>query len=284
MAAGHQNGPVGAVDEDRRAVRGQVARRGGRGRRRGGAGAGRRGLRRRRATVTRPRRPSRRPSPPSRTTSTRRSPTRSKAGRRCGRPTCRCSPTRTPTAPPGTKVIPGLARALPKITDGGRTYTLFLRKGLRYSDGTPVRASDFGATIERMIAMNSPGDAVLHRHRRRRTVRRRRRHGGIAGIEADDKTGRIVIHLVEPRSTFSNELAMLFAAPLPADTKHEDLSGRPAAGHRPLRDRRLEAGQLLGIPAQPGVGEGQRQAAAADPRRALRRDRRERDQRTPRRR
>ena len=43
----------------------------------------------------------------------------------------------------GTRLIPGLARALPKISDGGRTYTLFLRPGLEYSDGTPVRASDF---------------------------------------------------------------------------------------------------------------------------------------------
>ena len=56
----------------------------------------------------------------------------------------------------GAKVIPGLARALPVIGDGGHTYTLFLRKGLRYADGTPVRASDFRSTIERVIAMNSP--------------------------------------------------------------------------------------------------------------------------------
>jgi peptide/nickel transport system substrate-binding protein len=126
----------------------------------------------------------------------------------------------------GTKVIPGLARAMPKITDGGRTYTLFLRQGLHYSDGTPVRASDFPATIERTLAMNSPGTPfytdIVGAERFSRTKK-----GGIAGIEADDKSGRIVIHLVEPRGTFDNELAMLFAAPLPADTKHEDLSAKP---------------------------------------------------------
>jgi peptide/nickel transport system substrate-binding protein len=132
----------------------------------------------------------------------------------------------------GTKVIPGLARALPKITDGGHTYTFFLRPGLRYSDGTPVRASDFGATIERVIAMNSPAtpfytDIVGAEHFSKT------KKGGIDGIEADDKTGRIVIHLVQPRSTFSNELAMLFAAPLPADTKHEDLSEHPPPGTGP---------------------------------------------------
>jgi peptide/nickel transport system substrate-binding protein len=132
----------------------------------------------------------------------------------------------------GTKVIPGLARALPRITDAGHTYTLFLRQGLRYSDGEPVRASDFRATIERVIAMNSPATPfytdIVGAEQFSKT-----KQGGIPGIDADDKSGRIVIHLVEPRSTFTNELAMLFAAPLPADTKRKDLSGDPPPGTGP---------------------------------------------------
>lgn len=132
----------------------------------------------------------------------------------------------------GTKVIPGLARALPKITDGGRTYTLYLRPGLRYSDGTPVRASDFRSTIERVLAMNSPAtpfytDIVGAEHFAET------KHGGIPGIVTDNGSGRIVIHLVAPRSTFTNELAMLFAAPLPAGTKREDLSASPPPGTGP---------------------------------------------------
>jgi len=43
----------------------------------------------------------------------------------------------------GSEVIPGLARCLPRIIDHGRTYVLYLRKGLLYSNGEPVRASDF---------------------------------------------------------------------------------------------------------------------------------------------
>lgn len=132
----------------------------------------------------------------------------------------------------GTEVIPGLARAMPKISRDGRTYTLFLRKGLRYSDGTPVRASDFRATIERVIAMNSPGTPfyvdIVGAEAFSKT-----KEGGIPGIQTDDATGRIVIHLVQPRSTFTNELAMLFAAPLPADTKRKDLSGDPPPGTGP---------------------------------------------------
>jgi peptide/nickel transport system substrate-binding protein len=132
----------------------------------------------------------------------------------------------------GTKVIPGLARALPTIGDDGRTYTLVLRKGLHYSDGTPVRASDFRATIERVLAMNSPGSPfytdIVGAERFAKTKK-----GGIVGIDTDDKSGRIVIHLVRPRSTFTNELAMLFAAPLPADTPRKDLSADPPPGTGP---------------------------------------------------
>jgi peptide/nickel transport system substrate-binding protein len=132
----------------------------------------------------------------------------------------------------GAQLIPGLARAMPKITDGGKTYTLYLRKGLRYSDGTPVRASDFGATIERALAMNSPGSPfytdIVGAEKFAET-----KVGHIGGIDSDDATGRIVIHLVEPRGTFSNELAMLFAAPLPAGTKRTDLSANPPPGTGP---------------------------------------------------
>ena len=57
----------------------------------------------------------------------------------------------------GSEVIPGLAEDLPKITNGGKTYTLTLRKGLKYSDGTPVKASDFQNAVERMYKVDSGG-------------------------------------------------------------------------------------------------------------------------------
>ena len=63
----------------------------------------------------------------------------------------------TPAATAGSEVIPGLAKSLPKITNGGKTYTLFLRKGLKYSDGTPVKASDFTYAVERLFKLNSGG-------------------------------------------------------------------------------------------------------------------------------
>jgi peptide/nickel transport system substrate-binding protein len=47
----------------------------------------------------------------------------------------------------GYQVVPGLISSMPKISRGGRTYTMTLRKGLRYSNGKAVRAKDFKCTM-----------------------------------------------------------------------------------------------------------------------------------------
>ena len=120
----------------------------------------------------------------------------------------------------GSRVVPGLAAAMPKISDGGRTYTMSLAKGLEYSNGTPVRASDFKSSVERLFKLNSSGSfyytviegaEAFQKHKAKE----------ISGIETDDKTGRIVIHLTEPQGSFEDLLALLFTAPVPADTPDE---------------------------------------------------------------
>ena len=42
----------------------------------------------------------------------------------------------------GTQLVPVLAVAVPRPTDGGRTYRFVLRRGIRYSNGKPVRPAD----------------------------------------------------------------------------------------------------------------------------------------------
>ena len=126
----------------------------------------------------------------------------------------------------GSKVIPGLAKSLPEISNGGKTYTLMLRKGLKYSDGTPVKASDFTFAVERMIELNSGGSpfytSIVGAEKFLETKK-----GGIPGIKTNDETGEIVINLTEPRGTFNNELGLMFVAPLPPDTPIKNLSADP---------------------------------------------------------
>lgn len=143
----------------------------------------------------------------------------------------------------GGEVVPGLATGLPKISDGGRTYELTLSKGLRYSNGEVVKASDFKATIERVFRLNSPGspfyEDIVGAEQFAKT-----KQGGIPGIEASDATGEITIHLVQPRGTFENELALPTAAPLPAKTAAEDLTLHPPPA----------TGPYALVKAQPGRG------------------------------
>ncbi|HEV2874116.1 MAG TPA: ABC transporter substrate-binding protein, partial [Thermoleophilaceae bacterium] len=40
-----------------------------------------------------------------------------------------------------SSLIPGLAEEMPTISEDGKTYDLTLRKGLKYSDGSPVKAA-----------------------------------------------------------------------------------------------------------------------------------------------
>jgi YVTN family beta-propeller protein len=60
----------------------------------------------------------------------------------------------------GARLVGGLAADVPKPTDGGRRYVFRLHRGLRYSDGTPVRAGDFRASVERASILGR-GSGVL---------------------------------------------------------------------------------------------------------------------------
>jgi len=142
----------------------------------------------------------------------------------------------------GTELIPGLAEALPEIDQGGRRYTLQLRPGLEYSNGKPVRASDFRFAVERLIRLNSAGTSfymnIVGAERFAET-----RKGGIAGIEADDESGRIVIHLREPDGSFSFVLALMYAAPVPQDTPAEDQTANPPPATGPYLVTKVKPGR-----------------------------------------
>ncbi|HET9154303.1 MAG TPA: ABC transporter substrate-binding protein [Solirubrobacterales bacterium] len=142
----------------------------------------------------------------------------------------------------GSEVIPGLAKEMPKISNGGKTYTLFLRPGLKYSDGKPVKASDFPYAVERCFKLNSGGSifytSIVGAQKFAET-----KQGGIPGIKTNDKTGEIRIELEKPRGTFNNELGLMFVAPVPKGTPMEDLSGNPPPGTGPYMITKSQPGR-----------------------------------------
>jgi peptide/nickel transport system substrate-binding protein len=142
----------------------------------------------------------------------------------------------------GSEVVPGLAKEMPKISNGGKTYTLFLRPGLKYSDGTPIKASDFPFAVERMIKLNSGGSPFYLTIEGAEKFAETKK-GPIPGIKANDKTGEIVINLEGPRGTFTNELGLMFVAPLPQDTPIEDLSADPPPASGPYMITKSQPGK-----------------------------------------
>jgi peptide/nickel transport system substrate-binding protein len=108
----------------------------------------------------------------------------------------------------GANLIAGLGTSLPKISNGGKTYTVTLRKGLKFSNGDPVVASDFTFTVERAVSIpwggasafitpNIKGAAAYAAHKAK----------GISGISTNNTTGKIVIHLTAAYGPFDNVLA-----------------------------------------------------------------------------
>lgn len=142
----------------------------------------------------------------------------------------------------GSKVTPGLAKGLPRLSDHGKTYTLYLRRGLRYSNGRLVKPSDFKAAIERLFTLRS-GGAPFYSEIVGAEQFRSRHRGGISGITANDRTGKIVIRLVEPRNEFTSLLALPFVAPVPSDTEARDLTSHPPPATGPYMITRSSRGR-----------------------------------------
>ena len=115
----------------------------------------------------------------------------------------------------GLTLVPDLAWTLPRPADGGTTYTFTLRPGIRYSNGTPVRASDFRRGIQRQLRFgaNPPyyegilGGQTCHQHPRRCDLS--------AGIITNDAAGTVTFHLGHADPDFLYKLALLLAVPAP---------------------------------------------------------------------
>ncbi|HYX76952.1 MAG TPA: BTAD domain-containing putative transcriptional regulator, partial [Gaiellaceae bacterium] len=105
----------------------------------------------------------------------------------------------------GAQLVPDLATAIPVPTDGGRTYTFQLRKGIHYSNGKTVQPDDIRRGIRRVLTPDNDylasqytgivgAQACLQRPKARRGRRRRRGRPACnlgRGIETDRDAGTI---------------------------------------------------------------------------------------------
>lgn len=152
---------------------------------------------------------------------------------------------------PGVEVVPGLAEDMPEISADGKTYKLTLRQGMKYSDGTPIVASDFTYAIQRLFKADSGGSVFYE------TIVGAEDYADgkadtISGIQTNDQTGEITIQLTEPNGTFPNILGLMFAAPVPPSTPlDEDATNNPPPSSGPFTITSVDSPHTLVMERNP---------------------------------
>jgi peptide/nickel transport system substrate-binding protein len=151
----------------------------------------------------------------------------------------------------GVEVVPGLAESLPEISADGKTYKLTLRQGMQYSDGTPIKASDFTYAIQRLFKADS-GGSVFYETIVGATDYADGKADTISGIQTNDQTGEITIQLTEPNGTFPNILGLMFAAPVPPSTPlDKDATNDPPPSSGPFTITSVDAPHTLVMERNP---------------------------------
>jgi peptide/nickel transport system substrate-binding protein len=129
----------------------------------------------------------------------------------------------------GAQLLPYLAESMPKISADGKDYKFVLRKDLKYSNGQPVKASDFKYSIERAFKMDSPGVGFFSEIQGVSGANgyAATKKGHISGIITNDANRTIEIKLDAPRGDFLYILALEFAHVVPSGTPASDQSTHP---------------------------------------------------------
>ncbi len=136
----------------------------------------------------------------------------------------------------GGRLVANLAVRLPTPTDEGRTYSFQLRRGLRYSDGTQVRASDFRSSLERLLTIKrdlDPYQGIVGAANC--PAGQGKRCDLSKGIDVDDGAGTITIRLTEPDPEFLYKLASPWASVIPAGTRLRAARTQPIPTIGPYR-------------------------------------------------
>ncbi len=135
----------------------------------------------------------------------------------------------------GTRLVSDLATEIPTPTDAGTTYTFRIRRGIRYSNGAPLRPEDFRRGIERSVmayALSGAGTGfyfssivgykACSEHPKGCDLSN--------GIVAGPATNTVTFHLNRPDKDFLAQLALQSADAVPAATPFKARLPLPATG------------------------------------------------------
>ena len=148
------------------------------------------------------------------------------------------------------KPVPEVAAGPPRSSNGERTFTFTLRRGFRFSDGTPVMASAYARAINRVLAAGPRFGGYIYVNDivGAEAVRDGKRNSA-AGVTASGY--RLVIRLRSPAPDFPVRTAMPFFCPVPPNLPF-DPEGVPAfPGSGPYSISAYERGKRVVLERNP---------------------------------
>jgi peptide/nickel transport system substrate-binding protein len=135
----------------------------------------------------------------------------------------------------GTKILPALAKSLPTVSNGGKTYTFHLRPGLKYSNGQPIKASDETYALERDLKIPWQAASFISGFVVGADAYAKGKAKTISGMKTNDSTGTITVNLVRPFAPIVDIFALAGTAPVPKSTAMKNLASTGTIGDGPYK-------------------------------------------------
>ncbi len=143
-------------------------------------------------------------------------------------------------------VTPLLAESLPEVSADGKSYTIKLREGIKFHDGSDMASDDVVASLDRWIKLASRGKQAA---------------GFIESVTATDPS-TVTIMLKQPYAplasllAFNNSAAIIIPAEKQADTMTEFVGTGPYMLKERKADQYIQLARFPDYKARPGESDG----------------------------
>ena len=160
---------------------------------------------------------------------------------------------------PGTQLEPAMATAMPTITNGGKTYTIRLKPGIKFQPpvNREVTAQDFKYSFERMMRLPLAPGTYFYTNVVGAPAYQAKKAAHISGYKVLDKY-TVQIDLSTPDLAFVNALTLDFCDPIPQEwvAKWGDTKvGRHPLGAGPFMFTGWTPGQQVTLARNPNYGD-----------------------------